>query len=104
MKATMTKTFGAILFAAASLSPMAHAGKPGNFDFPRKPFNTPRTPVAEHCYSKACAGIACCETKSVSKSAAAGKSTMIKRVRVCTSACPVPKDQHREVCRVGSRA
>jgi len=100
----MTKTLGAILFAAASLSPMAHAGKPGDFDFPRKPFNTPRTSAVEHCYSKACAGIPCCGTKSVTQATVGGKSSMTRKVRVCTSACPVPKDQHRKVCRVGSRA
>ncbi len=102
MKTKTTKTIGAILFAAAAFSPLAMA-KPGSFDFPRKQETTSRKPATVHCYSTACAGMSCCVTKTKTEFTPNGKGTMTRRVRACTSDCPVPVAQHKEVCRVGSR-
>jgi len=101
MKTKLTMTLGAILFAAASITASA---KPGSFDFPRKSDTSPRKPAAVHCYSSTCAGISCCTTKTKVEFAPNGKGMITRKVRACTSACPVPADQHKEVCRVGSRA
>lgn len=103
MKTKTTQTIGAILFAAAAFSPLAMAGKPGSFDFPRKHETSPRKPATVHCYSAACAGMSCCVTKMKAESAPNGKGMTTRRVRACTSDCPVPVAQHREVCRVGRR-
>jgi len=102
MKTKLITTLGAILFTAASFTPMAMA-KPGTFDFPRKSDTSPRTPAAVHCYSSACNGMSCCTTKIKTESMANGKGMISRRVRACTSDCPVPMSQHKEVCRVGSR-
>jgi hypothetical protein len=101
MKTKLTTTLGAILFAAASITASA---KPGSFDFPRKSDTSPRKPAAVHCYSSACAGVSCCTTRTKTEFAPNGKGMTTRRVRACTSQCPVPVSQHKEVCRVGSRA
>ncbi|MBX3742084.1 MAG: hypothetical protein KF712_13890 [Akkermansiaceae bacterium] len=103
MNTKLTTILGAILFAAASFSPVAMA-KPGSFDFPRKSDTSPRKPAAVHCYSSACAGISCCVTRTKTEFAPNGKGMITRRVRACTSECPVPVSQHKAVCRVGSRA
>lgn len=103
MKTKTTKTIGAILFAAAAFSPLAIAGKPGTFDFPRKSETTSRKPATVHCYSAACAGMSCCITKIKTETAPNGKGMITRRVRACASDCPVPTAQHKEICRVGRR-
>lgn len=100
---TRMLNLAAALFAVASLAPVALAGQ----DHPGQRRTAGPAKRADCCLThEACKGVACCASKMKSSPALGGRGShaSFRKVRTCTSSCPVAGGDKKPVCRMGSKA
>jgi hypothetical protein len=101
-----TKIFSlaAMIFAAASLGPVALAGP--TFPIHRATSGPAASSAGFVMKSDACKDTTCCTTKTITNAASGGRgaNSSFKKVRACEKSCAMSADEKQLVCRKGIRA